>query len=124
MKYPAQAYAKAFIEAVEEHPAKKDKLIENFLHTVRKNGDWPLIGKVFSQIANKMTRNSGGRIITAEFARPLSEKLMAEFTRQFSVHDRVEVSIKPELIAGVRVLIDGEKELDMTLAKKINKLLL
>lgn len=124
MKYPAQAYAKAFTESLSEHPAKKDRIIENFLREVKKNGDWALIGKIFAQVTQKIVHDSGGRIITAEFARPLSEKLIADFKKQFSSKDHVEVSIRPELVAGVRVLVDGEKELDMTLAKKINKLLL
>jgi|SRR3989338_4486825 len=123
MKYPAEAYARAFTESVTAHPSKKDHLIKNFLLAVKKNGDWTGIGKIFALITEKATHDSGGQMISAEFARPLSEKMIADFKKQFSPKDCVEVSIKPELVAGIRVLIDGEKELDMTLAKKINKLL-
>lgn len=123
MKYPAESYAKAFSEALEEHPSKKDHIIKSFLGAVYRNGDWPAIEKILNLITQKITRGAGGRVVSAEFARPLSDKLILEFKKEFSVKDHVEISLRPELVAGVRVLIDGEKELDMTLAKKINKLL-
>jgi len=122
MRYPAEAYARAFTEALAEHSSKKDHIIKSFLDAVYKNGDWPAVWKILDLIIKKITRDSGGRVVSAEFARPLSEKMISEFKEKFSAKDHMEISIKPELIAGVRVLIDGEKELDMTLAKKINKL--
>lgn len=123
MKYPAEAYAKAFSEALAEHPSGKDHIIKSFLSAVYKNGDWPAIEKIFNLITQKITHGAGGRVVSAEFARPLSDKMISEFKKEFSAKDYVEISVKPGLVAGVRVLIDGEKELDMTLAKKINKLL-
>ncbi|MDP2668990.1 MAG: F0F1 ATP synthase subunit delta [bacterium] len=123
MRYPAEAYAKAFSEALTEHPSKKDHIIKSFLGAVSKNGDWPAIEKILNLITQKITHGSGGRVVSAEFARPLSDKMISEFKKQFPAGDHVEISVKPGLIAGVRVLVDGEKELDMTLAKKINKLL-
>ena len=114
---------KAFTEALNEHPSKKDHIVKSFLQTLSRNGDWASVGKVFNLITKKITHDSDGLVVSAEFARPLSEKMISEFKEKFSAKDHVEIFIKPELIAGVRVLIDGEKELDMTLSKKINKLL-
>src|SRR3989344_3223905 len=82
MKYSAEAYMKAFTEALNEHPSKKDHIVKSFLQTLSRNGDWASVGKVFNLITKKITHDSDGLVVSAEFARPLSEKMISEFKKK------------------------------------------
>ncbi len=122
MKYPVEAYARAFSEAIKEQKSKDEALIKNFLRAVKKNGDWGKINKIFDSIAGKTAVMRGGRFISVEFGRAPEMKTADKLRYSFSKEDYVEFKVRPELVAGVRILINGEKELDSTLIKKINKL--
>ena len=119
MKYPPEAYAEAFAEALEEKSAPDSQLIKRFLSTIDKNGDWPSVKKIFNLIVKKIVKRSGGRSMSAEFAREMPKAQLENFLNKFSKKDFVEVAVKPELVGGVRILIDGEEELDLTMARKL-----
>lgn len=122
MRYPIEAYAEAFCESREEQKGKEDALIEKFLETVKKNGDWGGIKKIFNLIARKTAVRGGGRFVSVEFGRPPAKKVIQMLEENFSKKDYLEFKVRPELIAGARILINGERELDSTLIRKINKL--
>lgn len=110
MKYAPSIYARAFLET------KPD--VKNFLRVVAKNGDFQRIDTIVEAIEAQAAKDRGGHMVELEFARetPLRQK----FT--FTAKDLIRTSINPFLVAGVRVTIDGEKELDMSLRRKLNKL--
>lgn len=122
MKYPAEAYAAAFFEAVKENKKDEGKIIPKFLQTVRKNGDWGSVNKIFKMIAKKMAGAVGGRSVSVECARKPGKDTVEKLMKSFSEKDYVEFHIVPELVAGTRILINGERELDTTLLNKMNKL--
>ena len=123
MKYSPEIYAKAVTEALEETPAgKKDETIQRFLLILEKNGDLKRVDKIINSISKHLTKKAGGKHIEIEIARELPEKLTKEISKNFSKHDRIEISINPTLVAGSRITIDGERELDNSLARKLHKL--
>src|SRR3989344_1754355 len=103
MKYSAAMYARAFLET------KPD--VKRFLEVVAKNGDFSRIDGIVAAIERHAVHAAGGRMIELEYAR--SSAVSEEF--KFRAKDQVHTSISPSLVAGVRVTIDGEKELDMSL---------
>ena len=120
MKYAPEDYAEAFFEVISKN--KNEKVVEPLLSLVRKNGDWGSVKKIYRIIADKLARHGGGRTVKVEFARKLPEGLMSKIIESFSEKDFVESSVKPELAAGARVLINAESELDFTLLRKLKKL--
>jgi F0F1-type ATP synthase delta subunit len=62
------------------------------------------------------------RSIVIESARPLSTEARKKITTPFGPKDRITESIRPELIAGVRITINGTQEYDGSLAYKVQKL--
>ena len=58
-----------------------------------------------------------------ESARKLSAGQKDLFSKFIKKGNIVEEKIAPELIAGVKIIIDNEKQLDQTFLKKINSLL-
>ncbi len=122
MKYQAELYAKAFVETIAKAPNEKQGVfLRKFIEIIRKNGDFLRIEKIFQAVRNAFVKNQGGRIVTLELARNIPED-NKNFKRFFSDKNHVEIVIRPELVAGMRILIDGEKELDCTLQRKLNRL--
>lgn len=110
MKYNPDTYARVFWE-VKPEPRQ-------FLSVVAKNGDLQRVDKIVDAIEAHAVHAAGGHTIALEFARE------TEFAKQFTffTHDRIRTIINPALVAGVRITIDGEQELDMSLQRKLNKL--
>jgi len=114
MKYSPVNYAKAYIET---KPAPKD-----FLRVVEKFGDISRLKKIVAAIEELAAKEAGGHIIDMEFARGMEKKLVEKMKNKFTAKDIVHVSINPSLVAGVRITIDGTKELDNSFRRKINTL--
>ena len=117
MKYAPDTYAKAFLET---KPASRQGGPDpkRFLEVVTKNGDFSRIEGIVAAIEKAAVHALGGRMVELEFARetPLSNKF------KFTAKDHIRVRINPLLVAGVRITIDGEQELDGSFQRKINKL--
>lgn len=110
MKYAPSMYAKAFWEV--QPDAKK------FFDAVKNNGDGTRVDKILEAIEEHATKTHGGHMIHLEFAR--ETELAKKF--EFALKDHVRVSINPSLVAGVRMTIDGEQELDASLQRKLHRL--
>ncbi len=123
MRYSPELYAKAFLETVAVASGKKQpEMLFRFVEVIRKNGDSPLIKKIFRQVQEAIIKKQGAKIITLEFAREIPKALVAKLRNYFSKKDHIKQVIREDLVAGVRVLVDNEKELDLTMRKKLKKL--
>jgi F0F1-type ATP synthase delta subunit len=123
MKYSADMYARAFIEAFRDAEAGERKaVIKRFAKVVSKNGDAPRLTLIFKEIEKRIVYANDGHIVDIEFARPLGHKIEAEFTARFSKKDLVKFLQNSALVAGVRMTIDGERECDSSLVRTLNKM--
>ena len=123
MKYLPKYYAQAFLECAESAPSTRlYELARNFVRVVAKNGDFSRMSKILEAISLLETKKNGGRHVFLEFARELPSDFVERVRRFFPERDRVEVRVRPALIAGLRVTIDGEEELDSSVNKKIKNL--
>ena len=124
MKYDARLYAKALAAALgEKHsPAKEKQFVENLLSLLLKNGDMGQAKKVLREAGKLVRRADGIRKVNIESARPMGAKTFDRIKGSFKKTDVFEEGIRPELVAGVRLLIDDELELDGSLARKLQKL--
>jgi hypothetical protein len=104
MKYKAKDYAKAIIQA-----KKADAAV--ILRLLQKNGDMKKAKEIIALIKKSLYRN-----ITIETAR----KVQMKWPKQKS--DLVEEKIAPGLIAGARITIDGERQLDFSLKNKLKNI--
>lgn len=123
MRYRPEHYARAFAELVGETPPERHRaLIRRLVATVARRGDLDRIGLVLRLVEQELVRRRGGRWVTFEFARPAPERRLATLARALARRDRIEAKVTPELIAGVRVTIDGERELDLSLRRALRAL--
>lgn len=126
MKYPAHIYAKALAEAIVgakgRNGKEQDAIILRFIALVRKNGDEAHLRKLVEEAARFVRGKSGVRKVTMETARSLGasqKKALAGFVK---TGDILEEKIDPELVAGVKIIVNDELQFDGSLKGKLDKL--
>lgn len=118
MKYSSRIYAKVLAELMAEKKSDK-KIADNFLKLLEKNGDAKKIKEIIS-LAEKIYFNKAGkRKIILETARKTNNKeLISKIAKE---KDVVQEKINPNLVAGVKIIINNEKQLDFSLKRKLEQ---
>ena len=117
-------YAEALLSALEGAPKEKALLVlKRFVTTVAKHGDANRWDEILRAVEKKRAAQKGGRSIEVEFARKGERRLEEKFKHLFGTHDIVQFRVDPTLVAGARITIDGDQELDLSFARLLNDLL-
>lgn len=122
MKYPVKIYSKSLVEAlVGKKDGEQEKIILNLISLVKKNRDEFNLKKILEETQTFYLKKIGRNKIVFKFARPKENysKILKSVARDGDV---VEEKINPELIAGAKIIVNGERQFDYSLAKKINKI--
>jgi F0F1-type ATP synthase delta subunit len=127
MKYAPHIYAKALVEVLSAPagPGKKNdgELAKNFLAFVRKNGDEGHLKKILEEASRFARGKSGVRKVTLESARALQPAQRAALARFIKPGDVVEELVDPDLIAGIKIVVNDEMQFDGSLKSKLSKVL-
>ena len=119
MRYSVNNYVEAFAEVVKEVP--QDKAVNGLLRLLVRTGDIKHSGKILESIHKKLVIEKGGKWVNVEVAREQMPK-KALLKSKFSGKDYIDYKINPELVAGMRITINGEEEVDNSLHNKLKKL--
>jgi len=119
MRYSLNNYVGAFSQVAKT--TSREKAVEGFLKLLKKTGDIKHSKKIIEAIHKKIVNERGGKWVNVEVARESALK-KEKLKHSFSEKDHVDFKINPELVAGVRITIDGESELNNSLHSKLNKL--
>jgi len=122
MKFSPQLYARAFVSALAEKKVPEEKLRERFLTVVKRNGDFPHLGKILREAERLLMKKLELKKVVIESARPVGKTQFEELRMAFAERDIVHTNIVPELIAGVKITIDDEWMIDATLKGRLKKL--
>lgn len=124
MKRDYKSYAQALAEVAlkDLSPTDSKHAMENFLALVKKNGDGSMLAKIIAHADSLYMKKGDRRSVIVESARPLSRSAHADIAKHLEKKDIVEEKINPELIAGVRITVNNEHELDMSFSSKVNQL--
>ncbi len=125
MKYSLNNYAEALASAVSERGsgARRDEIVRNFAALLERNGDDVHADAIIRAAERILRRDEGGREVLLESARPISDRNLRSLSAAFAgPKDSVETRVSPELVAGIRVTVDGERELDGSLKGKMDKM--
>ena len=113
-------YARAFADVYEAAPENvRNMFTKRLFDVIDKNGDRSRAERIIREIERFITKKQGGREVQLEFARPVPLALINELKKRFRTVDRIDVSVNTSLVAGVRIVIDGERELDNSMARKL-----
>ena len=123
MKYNYKIYARALVSALDEAQdlAQKEKIIKNFLFLVQKNKDVRQLKKIIDFASKIIYKKEGRQRIILETARP-QNNLKNLFQKFFNEKDIIEEKINPNILAGIRIVINDEKELDFSFKKRLELL--
>src|SRR3989338_9317744 len=119
MRYSVNNYVEAFAEVVKEVP--QDKAVNGLLRLLVRTGDIKHSGKILESIHKKLVIEKGGKWVNVEVAREQMPK-KGLLKSKFSGKDYIDYKINPELVAGMRITINGEEEVDNSLHNKLKKL--
>ncbi len=120
MRYPANIYAKALSEAITDPQADAGKIAKQFFALLQKNGDEVHAQKIIEEAARFARGAEGIRKVVVESARPLTAKQKKMLDSFVKSGDVVQERIVPEIVAGVRVLVNDETMFDGTLKQKLD----
>lgn len=121
MKHRAKVYAKTLADLMIEKKteAQEEKIVENFLKLLEKNGDMKKAKDIVSLAENMFIKKTGRRKVLLETARRLEKKeILKSFER---AGDIVQQKIDKNLIAGIKITVN-DKQLDFSMRKKIQEL--
>lgn len=124
-KYQAKFYAKAISKVLAKDMDKKEveNALTNFLSIVEKNQDQKELRKI-SQIAQDLLQEKFGiNQATFESARPLSLENIKKLKETLGKDDIYNEKINPELLAGLKIIKNGNEQIDFSLANKIKNIL-
>jgi F0F1-type ATP synthase delta subunit len=120
MKYKTKIYAKALAESLANEKADDKKITANFLRLLQKNGDMKKADEILALAEALLLKKSGNKKVILETARKTDLK---DFTKAFvKKGDAVQEKINPSIVAGVKIMVDGNRQLDLSLLNKLNNI--
>jgi len=117
-------YAKALAEIVsKKHTGAKEKeVVDNFLKLLAKTGLENKSKEILDLAEDLLLQKQGKRKITFQTARKMTagqKRMVESFVKD---GDIVKEKITPELIAGIKIIINNSKQFDASFAGKLQKI--
>jgi F0F1-type ATP synthase delta subunit len=122
MKYKPKIYAEALADSLSEKKSPIDgkKIVNNFLKLLEKNQDMKKAKEIVALAEALLLKKSGNKKVVLETAR---KGAVRDFVNTFAKKgDMVEEKINPAIIAGIKIIVNNEKQLDFSLSSKLSKL--
>jgi len=117
-------YAKALSDVISKKmsAAEEKKVIGNFLKLLAKTGQEKKAKEILSLAEDLLLFKQGKRKIIFQTARKMTagqKKLLRDFVREGDV---VKEKIDPELIAGIKIIINDSRQFDSSMQSKLQNI--
>lgn len=122
MKYKVKDYAKALAEVLLAKDIDEKKLAAGFIKLLEKQGDLGKAEEILEKAEIFLAKNLGKKSIIFETARKLTDHQKKSFSKFVEKGDIVKEKISPDLIAGIKIVVDGDRQIDYSMKNKINKI--
>jgi F0F1-type ATP synthase delta subunit len=122
MKYKTKDYANALVDILSEGKITDKKISQGFIKLLERQNDLKKSKEIIDLAEFLLAKKNKKKSVIFETARELSESQRKTLLKSTEKGDIIKEKINPELIAGVKIIVDNEKQLDQTLLKKINNL--
>jgi len=122
MKHSIDNYANSLFSLIQKNPQKFDEYFKNFLLLIKKNKDSLMLKKIILKVQDLLLKMTGNKRIVIESARVLTDQQLSKIKQQFSSQDLIETKINPDIIAGLKITIDNEKILNVSLDHKLKQI--
>ncbi len=117
MKISSKLYAKVFSEMTKgKSPKEIEALAKKLAAMISKNGDIGRTEEILKFAARYAREAAGKHLVNVETARELPENFYADIMRKLGEKEYdVEKNINEDLVAGAKLTVDDERELDLSL---------
>lgn len=117
-------YAKALAQiCAKKHSASEEnKITERFMALLAKDRLDKKAGQILTLAQEIILQENGNSKIVLETARKMNAKQKELLKKTVKDGDIIKEKINPDLIAGIKIIINNNKQLDMTMAKKLSDL--
>ncbi len=124
MKIKSKIYSKILVDLIIEKktPAEQKKVIDRFFKFLEKNGDLKKTREIISLSEILLFKKTGDRKITLETARPLVAVSNVKSSLKIKKGDFISNKINPDIIAGIKITVNSEKQLDFSLKSKLDRI--
>lgn len=119
MRQSSKIYAQGFVAACQEG-ALLETAVKNLVRLVDKNNDWAKWPKILPAVAKEWRRQNNQRAVVLESARPLTAQSKKEIAAVLEKSDQIEERVNPALLAGFRLIAEGEEIFDASLRRKLD----
>ncbi|OGZ63909.1 MAG: hypothetical protein A3A98_01315 [Candidatus Staskawiczbacteria bacterium RIFCSPLOWO2_01_FULL_40_39] len=121
MKQKAKNYAAALVDSLATvKPGREKSIVANFLKLLEANGDMKKAKEIIALAEGLFLKKTGNKKIVLETARPLNSRSV--FKKIKKEGDIIEEKINPELIAGIKIIVNNSRQLDFSLRKKLQQI--
>jgi len=115
-------YAKALAEVVLGENVDDKKIVNNFVKILLKNGLEKKAKEIVNLAEDIILEKRGNKKIVFQTARKISAGQKKVLDSVAKKGDIVNEKISPELIAGVKIIINDNKQFDASMAKKLQEI--
>ena len=115
-------YARALAEILSEKNVDENKIIKNFLKLLANTGFESRAKEILNLAEDLLLEKQGKRKIIFETARKVTvgqKKTLDSFIKK---GDIIKETINPELIAGIKIIINNTKQFDASMKSKLQKI--
>lgn len=124
MKYHSKIYAKALCEAmaITKTSQEKEKAMKELLRIVLLNGDQSKLKEILVRVEEIILKKAGIKKIIVETARPLAKQNIMLIRSLVKPSDLLVEKIDSSLIAGIKITVNEDLQLDGSLSGKLNQI--
>ncbi len=107
---------------LEKHSeAKEEDFLKNLLLLLQENGDMKHLLEIIRLTERELVAQEGGREVLVETARKIPD-IRKKLRHLLKPHDIVKEEINEEILAGARITMNGESQIDASMKSQINSL--
>lgn len=120
MRIKSREYAKVLVELILQGKVKEKVIIEGFLRLLKKNGDFKKAKEIIQLAEIELIKKTGNKKVILETAR--KNEIKDSFKHFIEKGDIVSEKINADLIAGIKIIVNDERQLDFSLKSKLDKI--
>lgn len=123
MKYSSKQYASVLLSILEGKSEKdRKKILRKFIAVLAKNRDLTRLGAILRETEREYLQRSDLRKVVVESVSPVNSALRKEIERAVGGKTWWQEKINPELLAGIRILINDETLIDASGKRQVEKM--
>ena len=123
MRYSPRQYAAALLALLKGRPeAVEQRLQRQFLVLVGQKGDSRRLGLILKEVEKQDLREQGLKKVLVETPDPITPQIKKGIREVLGKDILIQEKINPELIAGIKILINDEILVDASAKTQLRKL--